>query len=51
MIKLNFIECDEKSTKKRVIGNYRTSQECSRVMNDYISNNKLRNVKPYRCYW
>ena len=36
MIKLYFIERVEKGTKKRVIGNYKTTQECSWAMNDYI---------------
>lgn len=51
MIKLYFIERVEKGTKKRVIGNYKTPQECSWAMNDYIIDNKLYNVKPYRRYW
>lgn len=40
-----------KVRKKRVIGNYKTPQECSWAMNDYIIDNKLYNVKPYRRYW
>ena len=51
MIKLYFIERIEKGAKKRVIGNYKTPQECSWAMDDYIIDNKLHNVKPYRRYW
>ena len=51
MIKLYFIERVEKGTKKRVIGNYKTPQECNQAINDYTIDNALCNVERYRRYW
>lgn len=51
MIKLYLMKYGEKSISKKIIGSYKTPQECNQAINDYIIDNKLYNVKPYRRYW
>lgn len=51
MIKLYLMKYGEKSMSKKIIGSYKTPQECNQAINDYIIDNALCNVERYRCYW
>lgn len=51
MIKLYLMKYGEKSMSKKIIGSYKTPQECNQAINDYITDNALYNVERYRRYW